>query len=94
MPKKTAKQTKKRRADSPPEQSGLIAKGKSSQQSARTECALDNRSHRTTLRISCERTPDQPMDKWFINDGTMRTNLPFPQRSTVFMRLLDSASLS
>jgi len=55
MPKKTAKQTKKRRADSPTDQSGLIAKGKNSQRSARTKSVLDNRSHRTTLRISCRR---------------------------------------
>jgi len=48
----------------------------------------------TTLRISCERPPNQPMDELIINDGTMRSNLPFPQRSTVFMRLLDGVSHS
>ncbi len=51
MRKKTAKHATKRRADSSPQQSGLIAKGKNTQQSATTESVLDNRSHRTTLRI-------------------------------------------
>jgi hypothetical protein len=49
MPQKTARQTKKRRADPPPEQPGLIANGKNSHQSATTKSVLDNRSHRTTL---------------------------------------------
>jgi hypothetical protein len=55
MQKKTAKQTKQRRTDSPAKKSGLIAKEKNSQRSARTKSALDNRSHRTTLGISCVR---------------------------------------
>ena len=53
MRKKTAVQTTERRADSPTQKSGLIAKGKNTQQSGTTKCALDNRSHRTALRFSC-----------------------------------------
>ena len=55
MRKQTAKQTKRRRTGSSPKQPGLIAKGKNSQQSATTKCALHNRSHRTFLRITCRR---------------------------------------
>jgi hypothetical protein len=55
MRKKTAKHATQRRADSHPQQSGLIAKGKNTQQSATTKSALDDRSHRTILRLSCRR---------------------------------------
>ena len=82
MRKKTAKQTTKRQTDPSLYESGLIAKGKNSQQSATTESVLDNRSHRTTLQISCERSPSQLLDKSIISDLTMRTILLFPQRST------------
>jgi hypothetical protein len=47
MRKKTAPRTRKHRKASSPQQSGLIAKGKTAQQSATTRSALDNRSHRT-----------------------------------------------
>jgi hypothetical protein len=53
MRKKTAVQTTERRDDSRTQKSGLIAKRKNIQQSGTTKCALDNRSHRTTLRLSC-----------------------------------------
>ena len=82
MPKKTATRTKKRRADSPTKQSGLIDKGKNSQQSARTKSALDNHSHRTTLGISCERTPLQHLDARTTQDVSVRINGLSPQRST------------
>jgi hypothetical protein len=36
------------------EDSGLIAKGETTPQSDREECALDNRSHRTTLAFTGE----------------------------------------
>ncbi|MHC4235798.1 MAG: hypothetical protein ACYSUQ_11835, partial [Planctomycetota bacterium] len=38
---------------SPRKQSGLIARGKKAQQSAKAGSALDNRSHRTVMRFSC-----------------------------------------
>ena len=53
MRKQTAPRTRKYRKASSPQQSGLIAEGTTAQQSAVARCALDNRSHRTTLRISC-----------------------------------------
>ncbi len=53
--KKTAPRTQKRPTASSPQQSGLIATGKHAQQSATTRCALDNRSHRTSLRFGCGR---------------------------------------
>ena len=82
MRKKAAKQTTKRRTGSSPEHSGLIAKGKSSRQSAGTKSALDNRSHRTTLQISCKRTRIQLLhDRDFI-DVTMRANRLLPRRLT------------
>ena len=80
MPKKTAKQTKKRRADSLPEQSGLIAKGKISQQSATTKSTLDNRSHRTTLQISCVRSLSTSIERSAISVPSKRANEPHAQR--------------
>ncbi len=56
MRKKTAVHATKRQAGSPSKKSGLIAKEKNAEQSATTESVLDNRSHRTTLRISCVRS--------------------------------------
>ena len=82
MPKKTERRTKKRRADSLPKQSGLIAKGKKPQQSARTESVLDNRSHRTTLQIGCERKLKSFENSCGFVGLTMRTNRLFPQRLT------------
>ena len=47
MPKRTARRTPSPRASSSAKQAvGLIAEGKTSTQSARTQSALDNRSHR------------------------------------------------
>jgi hypothetical protein len=51
--KKTAAQTPNDRKASSRKQSGLIARGKNAQQSARPGSALDNRSHRTVMRFSC-----------------------------------------
>ena len=82
MQRKTAKQTTKRRIDSSPMQSGLIAKGKNAERSATTKCVLDNRSHRTTLQISCERKPTSGKKRSEFCDLTMRTIRLFPQRST------------
>ena len=82
MRKKTAVHAKKCQADSPSKKSGLIAKGKSSQQSAMTESVLDNRSHRTTLQISCKRAPSQFLDAHEFIDITMRKNRQLPQRLT------------
>jgi hypothetical protein len=82
MRKKTAKQTKQRRADLRPKQSGLIEKGKNSPRSARTKSVLDNRSHRTTLQISCERKLTRSTEHLGFFDLTMRTNRLIPQRST------------
>jgi len=62
MQKKTALRPRKHRKVSPPQVSGLIAQAKKPRRSARTECALDSRSHRTDLRTakpraaSCEHT--------------------------------------
>ncbi len=47
MRKKTAPRTRKHQKVSSRKQPGLIAKGKTAQQSAGTTSALDNRSHRT-----------------------------------------------
>ena len=80
MPKKTERRTKKRTADSLPEQSGLIAKGKNSQQSARTESALDNRSHRTSLGISCMRPVASRKNRSVICSISMRTYQPLLPR--------------
>jgi hypothetical protein len=52
MRKKTAPQTRKASFSTQP---GLIAQGKTAQQSARTKSTVDNRSHRTTLQICCRR---------------------------------------
>jgi len=82
MRNKTATPTDKNQQVSPNKKQGLIAKGKNSQQSGTTESALDNRSHRTTLQISCKRTLSQLPDTREFNDVTMRTNRLFPQRST------------
>jgi hypothetical protein len=54
MRKKTAPRTRRHRKASSPQQSGLIAKGITAQQSATTRSALDNRSHRTDQRFSYE----------------------------------------
>jgi len=81
MWKKTAKQTTERRTHSPAKKSGLIAKGKGSQQSATTKSVLDNRSHRTTLQISCKRKLSQLLDESIICVLTTRTTQLFPQRS-------------
>ena len=51
--KKTAPQTRSNRRTSSRRQSGLIARGKTAQQSAKPESGLDNRSHRTVMRFSC-----------------------------------------
>ena len=51
MRNKTVTPTDKHQQASPNKKQGLIAKGKNTQQSGTTESALDNRSHRTTLRI-------------------------------------------
>jgi hypothetical protein len=51
--KKTVPQTRNDRKVSPRKQSGLIARGKKAQQSAKAGSALDNRSHRTVMRFSC-----------------------------------------
>jgi len=51
MRKKAAKQTTKRRTGSSPQHSGLIVKGKNPQRSTTTKSTLDDRSHRTALRV-------------------------------------------
>ena len=52
MPKRTARRTPSPRASSSAKQAvGLIAEGKTSTQSARTQSALDNRSHRTRTEL-------------------------------------------
>ena len=55
MRKQTAPQTGKNRKASSRKQSGLIAQGPNAPQSARVNSVLDNRSHRTELRLSCGR---------------------------------------
>jgi len=82
MRNKTVTPTDKHQQASPNKKQGLIAKGKNTQQSGTTESALDNRSHRTTLQISCERTLSQLLDIPEVIDVTMRTNRSFPQRLT------------
>ena len=56
MRKRTAPRTRQRQlpASSPKQTAGLIARKKNPSRSAGSACALDNRSHRTTLRFSCE----------------------------------------
>ena len=66
MRKKTAVHATKRQANSSSKKSGLIAKGKNSQQSGMTESVLDNRSHRTTLQISCKRLLDRRKKRLMI----------------------------
>jgi hypothetical protein len=56
MRKQTAPKSRPGRSVAPTQTSGLIARGKSSPQSGTAECALDNHSHRTPLRMTCERT--------------------------------------
>ena len=73
MRKKTAVHATKRQADSPSKKSGLIAKGKTSQQSAMTESVLDNRSHRTTLRISCVRWLTGCVERSVIHEPALRS---------------------
>jgi hypothetical protein len=51
MRKQTASQTQKHRTASPRKQPGLTARGMTSSQSATTECALDDRSHRTLFVV-------------------------------------------
>jgi hypothetical protein len=76
MRKKTAVHATKRQADSPTKKSGLIAKGKSSPQSAMTESVLDNRSHRTTLGISCMRSLRSCKKRSVIYGLAVRTYQP------------------
>jgi hypothetical protein len=65
--KKTAPRTRQHRQASPPQQSGLIAGETNTSQSAETRCALDNRSHRTSLvlvrGVPCESAgiPQRPV---------------------------------
>ena len=80
MRKKTVPKSRQGRSVAPTQPSGLIARGKSSLQSGVGECALDNRSHRTTLRISCRRTPFPLLDAFTVADVTVRTNQLFPKR--------------
>ena len=47
MPKKTVRKSPKNPKTSSHQPSGLIAKGLQAKESARENCALDNRSHRT-----------------------------------------------
>jgi hypothetical protein len=74
MQKKTAKQATERRTDSPAKKSGLIAKGKNSKRSARTKSVLDNRSHRTDMRLSCGRPLTGHSELSRIIDLTIRSN--------------------
>ena len=48
MRKKTAQQNPGNRKASPKQTKGLVAKGQKPRRSAQEECALDNRSHRTS----------------------------------------------
>ena len=82
MRNKTVTPTDKHQQASPNKKQGLIAKGKNTQQSGTTESALDNRSHRTTLQISCKRTPSQLLDALITIDVNMRTIRLLPQRLT------------
>ena len=81
MLKKTALHATKCQADSPSKKSGLIAKGKNSQQSGTTESALDNRSHRTTLHISCEHKSSSGKRSTVSCNLTMHTNQLLLSRS-------------
>ena len=51
MRKKTAPQIRKNRETSSRKPSGLIAQDLSAPQSATLDCVLDNRSHRTSIRL-------------------------------------------
>jgi len=82
MRKKTAKQTTKRRTGSSPQHSGLIVKGKNPQRSTTTKSTLDNRSHRTGLRISCERELNSCKRSLVFISLTMRTYQSLPPRSS------------
>ena len=53
MRKQAAPKTRQGRSVAPRQTSGLIAREKDTPQSAALGSALDNRSHRTTLRLSC-----------------------------------------
>ena len=77
MRKKAAKQTTRRRTGSSPKQSGLIAKGKQPQRSATTKSTLDNRSHRTSLRITCRRLLTRCIVLSVIRDLAMLTTNSF-----------------
>jgi hypothetical protein len=80
MRKKTAKRTSQRRTGSPAKKSGLIAKGKNSQRPARTKSALDNRSNRTSLQVSCERRLTSCNTASALIDLTVLTNqVPLPR---------------
>jgi len=80
MRTKTALQNPGNPKASPNQPSGLIAKGQQPGESAQEKCALDNRSHRTTLQISCERKLTSCLDRFDFGDFTMRINLLHPQR--------------
>jgi hypothetical protein len=80
MRKKTAVHATKRQADSPTKKSGLIAKGKNSPQSAMTESVLDNRSHRTTLGISCVRLLTSCKKRSVIYHSAVRSYQLLPPR--------------
>ena len=60
--KRTA-ELRSQRKNSSKETQGLIAKDKSLQQSARKNIALDNRSHRTNLGLSCGPASARPLEK-------------------------------
>jgi hypothetical protein len=53
MRKKTAPRTRKHQKVSSSQQSGLIAREKNDQQSAKTKSALDNHFHRTVMHLTC-----------------------------------------
>ncbi len=73
MRKKTALRTRKHRKPWPSKKLGLIAREKNAKQSAVTKSALDNRFHRTALRISCGVTTRQPLDAQFVTEFTSLT---------------------
>ena len=56
MRKQTAPRIRKRRHASSRKQSGLIAQDLSAPQSATPDSVLDNHSHRTRIRLTCNKT--------------------------------------
>ncbi len=60
MRKKTALQTPENRKASPKQTKGLVAKGQKPRQSGQEECALDNRSHRTSRGLTERPTGRDP----------------------------------